>query len=274
MTEQGEVLAERYDDPAIAARHLEQVTSATLRVSSETPHPPVAEAEQLVADAAERAERAYRELVTDPAFIDYFRRATPIEAIETLQIGSRPARRKGKQSLEDLRAIPYTFAWTQSRHLLTGYYGLGAGLEPEVGKRPELVQQLYREWPFFRAMVDNAELGLAKSDLSIAREYTSLLGGNEGAQRIQSRIEAEHERSRKVIEAITGRQRPLEHVPWLRRSIDVRNPYVDPLNLIQVELMRRSAQIDEEAEPERAQRIDELLRLSIKGIAAGMRNTG
>ncbi len=273
MTEQGEVLAERYDDPAIATRHITQVTWATLLVSAEPPQPPDPAADELVARAAERAQAAYRRLVTDPAFVGYFRRATPIDTIETLQIGSRPSRRRGQQSLADMRAIPYTFAWTQNRHLITGFYGLGSGLEPELEADPERLRTLYQQWPFFQAMIDNAELALAKADPRIAGEYAALApGGAKG--RIATMIREEHKRTTRVVLGITGRNHLLEHVPWLRRSIDVRNPYVDPLNLIQVELMRRAAEVDPERDPERATRIDELLRLSIKGIASGMRNTG
>ena len=271
ITEQGEVLAERYDDPAIAYRHLEQVTWATMLVSATEPQPADPAAQRLIEEAAQRSMRAYRALIEDPAFVEYFSEATPIDAIETLPIGSRPSRRGGQRSLGDLRAIPYTFAWTQNRHMITAFFGLGAGLGPAAEEDPELLRRMYADWPFFRGVIDNAELALAKCDIGIAREYAALMEDRGAADRIWSMIESEYQRARRVVLAITGRDELLAGTPWLKRSIEVRNPYVDPLNLIQMELMRRSRDVPEEAD---AEPLDELLRLTIQGIAAGMRTTG
>ena len=290
ITEQGEVLAERYDDPQVARRHLEQITWATMLVSAGSREGGDAAAGvvgvsgergeggdggDLLEQAAERSRAAYRELIEDPAFIAYFEHATPIGTIESLQIGSRPSRRKsgdgGERKLSDLRAIPYTFAWTQSRHLLTAFYGLGTGLEPWADRDLERLRAMYREQPGFRATIDNAELALAKADPAIAREYAALVPDEKEGLRLWERFAAEYERSRRVVLAVTGRAQLLDSVAWLQRSIRVRNPYVDPLNLIQVELLRRKrTATGDEAREE----IEELLRLCVQGIAAGLRTTG
>ena len=290
LTEQGEVLAERYDDPEIALRHLEEITWATMLVSMRAEASQVPDAWLAVLEEASKAsEAAYRGLIADPAFLPYFSRATPIDTIESLPIGSRPSRRKAgsspdgsapKRSLSDLRAIPYTFAWTQNRHLLTGFHGLGTGLEAAGGDgsdRWATFGRMYGDWPMFRAIIDNAELALAKADPAIGHAYAELVEA-EGGLELWERFREEHERSRAAVLAITGRTELLEHVPWLQRSIRVRNPYVDPLNMIQVELMKRRASmaetLDADTSTPESESLEELLRLSVQGVAAGMRTTG
>jgi phosphoenolpyruvate carboxylase len=273
MTEQGEVLAERYDDPIIAQRHVEQVTWATLLVSGlpahEIPKEWTATAERL----ARNAFREYRALVDEPGFLDFFQEATPIDEIEQLGIGSRPSRRKGRKSLSDLRAIPWVFAWTQGRFILPAWFGLGAALvaaADDDGWEP--YQKLYQEWPYFQATIDNAALALAKTDMAVAAEYSRLVEDADLRDRVWGRIAAEHERSRRAVLNVKQVDDLLADVPWFAVSLKKRNPYVDPLNLMQVELTRRLRN-PKLSDPER-ERLQELLRLTIKGVAAGMRTTG
>jgi phosphoenolpyruvate carboxylase len=268
------VLAERYDDPQIAHRHLEQVTWATLLVSALPGAGPKEEWLHAMEKIAAAALRAYRDLVEQPGFLDFFNAATPIEEIEQLGIGSRPSRRSGKRTLGDLRAIPWVFAWTQGRFILPAWYGLGAALsEFAAGAGWPVAAEMYRGWPYFRATIDNAVLALAKTDLSIAGEYAHLVGDDALRQRIWGRIVAEHARSLEAVLQTTGASELLADVPWLERSLRARNPYVDPLNLIQVDLFRRLRN-EESLELADRDRLKHLLRLTVKGIAAGLRTTG
>lgn len=259
ITEQGEVLSERYDDPEVAFRHVEQVAWATLRVSAESTETIDPAWMEALANASAQSTDCYRTLRDDPAFLEYFDKGTPINTIETLPIGSRPSRRRGARELKDLRAIPYTFAWTQNRHLLTGWFGLGAGLSTIDS---DTRRAMYAGWPMFRGMIHNAELALAKCDMQIARHYAELAGGAESLRLYES-IAAEFERTRELVLDTAQRDDLLSGIDWLQRSVRVRNPYVDPLNLIQVELIRRGA------DPH-----GDLLRQSVQAIAAGLRNTG
>jgi phosphoenolpyruvate carboxylase len=259
ITEQGEVLAERYDDPEVAFRHVEQVAWATLLVSAEQAGKIDPSWMEQLSDASQASTACYRTLRDDPAFLAYFDKATPINTIETLPIGSRPSRRRGARELKDLRAIPYTFAWTQNRHLLTGWYGLGTGLG---GIDLETRRAMYAGWPMFRGMIHNAELALAKCDMQIARHYAELVDNGQ-SMRLFETICTEYDRTRALVLETAQRDDLLSGIAWLQRSVRVRNPYVDPLNLIQVELMRRG--LDPQGD---------LLRQSVQAIAAGLRNTG
>ncbi len=241
VTEQGEVLSERYDDPVIAHRHLEQIISATLLVSAIPGRAPdsawVAAMEQLSAESL----RKYRELVEHPGFLRYFDCATPISEIETLPIGSRPARRGQRKSLSDLRAIPWTFAWTQSRHFLPAWFGLGTAVRKFVDSNEEdwsTLRAMYAHWPMFRALIDNAELALAKADMRIAHSYASLIN-DESSNEVWQLISSEFDRSRGAILLIKETNELLADIEWLRSSVLKRNPYVDPLNLAQINLLRR-----------------------------------
>lgn len=286
LTEQGEVLAERYDDPQIAYRHLEQVLGAVLTGASVGPARPEAAWCALMETMAARSRVAYRELVDEPTFMGYFETASPIEEIEDLPIASRPARRRGERSLADLRAIPWVFAWTQNRSLIPAWYGLGTALgkAQSDGTSWELLKAMYRTWPFFQAVIDNASLALAKSDMYVAEQYARLEGEANLRQPTWQRIVEEFQRSRLAILDLTGRTELLANIPWFQRSIDVRNPYVDPLNLIQIEFLRRRRMRSEGDELAKADAgvdgdlpsdaIRDLLRLTVQGIAAGMRTTG
>ncbi len=275
ITEQGEVLAERYDDPPIARRHLEQMTWATLLVSA-------SHGRQVTPRWLEHLERLsalayaeYRSLVEHPAFIDYFVQSTPIEWIEQMPIASRPARRGGRRGLSDLRAIPWVFAWTQSRAMIPAWFGLGTAVERFVdgddSRRQEL-RAMYRDWAFFQATVDNAALALAKADMDIAHAYARLMS-EKNCEEIWARLDGEYHRSRRAVLDITGQASLLENIPWLQQSIRQRNPLIDPLNFLQIQLLdrlRRQRPTDVQTEEQMAH----LMRLTIQSIAAGMRTTG
>ncbi|HET7726856.1 MAG TPA: phosphoenolpyruvate carboxylase [Candidatus Limnocylindrales bacterium] len=284
FTEQGEVIATQYANPAIARRHLEQVTAATL-VASTPEHDEelaraVADGGAVLAELAAVSRSAYRALVDRPDFLTFFEHATPIVEIAGMTLGSRPARRPGGAdvpSIPDLgalRAIPWVFAWSQSRANLPGWYGLGTALEAYMergGRRAlERLAGLYRRWPFFASVLDNAELSLAKADLATFRRYADLVPGPQSSA-IRAAIEAEYERSTRLLLQVTGRDRLLGGHPVLARSIDLRNPYVDALSALQVELLARLRAAPAGPEVERLRRI---VGATINGVAAGLQNTG
>jgi phosphoenolpyruvate carboxylase len=276
ITEQGEVVSGRYANMALARRHLEQMVSAVLLTSGRRPRFVQEQAWATIMDElTDHAFRSYRALVTQPAFIRYFHEATPIDSIGALNIGSRPTRRKATQDISDLRAIPWVFAWTQSRVNLPSWYGVGAALAVWLGqeertKRMALLQEMYREWPFFRTVLDNVQMGLAKADIDIASLYADLTNPETSAQ-IFTDLRTEFQRTVSLVLEITGASQLLETEPVLRRGIKVRNPYVDPMNYIQVALLHR---LRAEADPEAAQRLRAAVLLSVNGIAAGLQNTG
>lgn len=269
LTEQGEVLAERYDDAQIAYRHLEQLTSATLLASATPAAAPGADSLALIEGLSARSYECYRELVDAPGFLSFFASATPIDEIEDLQIGSRPARRRGQRTLGDLRAIPWVFAWTQNRCLIPAWYGLGTALAELPEEAWASLGAMYREWPFFEATIDNAALALAKSDMFVAQCYAQLTEEPEVRDRFWALIDRERDLTRSAILKITGGTELLSQTPWFQGSIEVRNPYIDPLNLIQIELLKRRRSGGGEEE-----RLRHLLRLTVQGVAAGMRTTG
>jgi phosphoenolpyruvate carboxylase len=272
LTEQGEVVAAKYSTPEIAHRELELVVGAAL-VSRLLPQPTAERLrvfEELLERMASRSQEVYRDLVYGhPGFDCFFEQATPIQEIARLRLGSRPARRGGSQRIQELRAIPWVFSWTQSRIILPAWYGLGSALAQarEEAGLPAL-QEMERDWPFFAALLSNAEMGLAKADLTIGERYADLVEDETLREPIWARIRTEYERTRELVLAITGQARLLDRSPVLQRSIERRNPYVDPLSFIQVTLLRR-LRTDGASE--------ELVRpmlLTINGIAGGLRNTG
>ncbi len=276
LTEQGEVLADRYDDPNIAHRHLEQVIWSSLLAAGMPAATIPEEWFDLMCQLSESSIQAYHKLIDQPDFVPFFRQATPLSEIERLPIGSRPARRRGGNGLKDLRAIPWVFSWTQSRCLVPAWYGLGSAVEEAV-KDPAALSQLqsmYQEWPFIRATIDNAELALSKTDLEIAEQYAHLTSDSEGLSHIGKMIADEFERSRKAVLAISGNEELLDSTKWLQDSIRLRNRYIDPLNLIQIELLRRLQKVDPNAAEESEEGLRQLMRLTINGIAAGMRTSG
>jgi phosphoenolpyruvate carboxylase len=272
LTEQGEVIAAKYSTPQIAHRELELVVGAAL-VSRLLPQPTPERArafEELLEQMAGHSQAVYRDLVYgQPGFDRFFEQATPINEIARLRIGSRPARRGGSQRIEELRAIPWVFSWTQSRIILPAWYGLGSALaqaREQVGL--SVLQEMERDWPFFTALLSNAEMGLAKADLAIGRRYVDLVEDEPLRESIWERICTEYERTRELVLAITGQARLLDRSPVLQRSIERRNPYVDPLSFIQVTLLRRLRADDASEELVRP------MLLTINGIAGGLRNTG
>jgi len=273
LTEQGETVSFKYGLPGLAYRNLEAALAATLL--SGFPHvsgaEPPEEGAALLGDLSEHAFAAYRALVhEDGEFMPFFRQFTPIDELALLEIGSRPARRPaGEDDFGALRAIPWVFAWTQNRCLLPAWYGCGTAFAA-AGRRE--LRRLYREWPFFRSLVENLEMTLAKSSLDIAEGYLDLVDPGPDRERLYEAIAAEHERAVSGVLAIVGARELVDRHPVLQRSIRLRNPYVDPMNAIQVDLLRRYRDPDAtEAERERVRR--PLLR-SIAGIAAALRNTG
>lgn len=275
LTEQGEVLADRYDDAKIAYRHLEQVVWSSLLAAHSTSKKPDDQWLKTIDELAEVSFVKYRELLESDNFVEFFRCATPISEVEQLPIGSRPSRRKPGGGLSDLRAIPWVFSWTQSRCLIPAWYGIGAAMGAAVDDPDQLKQlrQMYAKWPFFRALVDNAELALAKSDLQIAGEYASLTEGNQALEPIRNAVSNEYREASRVVLALTGQEELLDGTPWLKEAIRIRNRYIDPLNLIQVELMRRGQKATDPTDQERED-LRHAIRLSINGIAAGMRTSG
>ena len=285
ITEQGEVIAARYFDQDIAYRNLEQIVHAVLMASAEQgagagETPP--EWAQVMEEVSDTAFRAYRALVyDDPHFVRFFQEATPVGELAQLNIGSRPPKRTASDRIEDLRAIPWVFSWMQSRYTLPGWYGVGAALAGYADKSPEhlmRLREMYRRWPFFTTMLDNSQMSLAKADMDIAARYARLVGDQKMAQRIYQTIAAEFERSVAIICRITDQDALLDNQPVLQKSIRLRNPYVDPLSFLQVELLRRLRALPPEGDSEelKAQRRDlrAAVLLSINGVAAGVKNTG
>jgi phosphoenolpyruvate carboxylase len=278
LTEQGETIASRYADPDLAHRHLEQIVNAVFLASVGRGYA-VTRPEwlQAMAQMSALARAEYRSLVYDlPGFIDYWRAATPLEEISHLSIGSRPAFRRGSNlQITRIRAIPWVFSWMQSRFNLPSWYGLGAALTDMVmaQENGSLLQDMYAGWPFFQALVDNAEMSLLKADMGIAALYSDLVPDRPLADQIFNRIRAEYERTRQAVLAITGHAELMDADPVIQHSIQLRNPYVDPLNHIQVEMLRRLRALSDPAGAE-GEAIREVLNITINGIAAGLRNTG
>ncbi|HMO84488.1 MAG TPA: phosphoenolpyruvate carboxylase, partial [Lacipirellulaceae bacterium] len=277
LTEQGEVLAERYDNPEIAHRHLEQVAWSVLTAISRPPQEPPAAWQALMERLSRESLAEYRALVDQPAFGDFFRTVTPVSDIERLPMGSRPAKRKASNRIEDLRAIPWVFSWTQCRCLLPAWYGLGGAFARLTAADPaalETLRTMYRQWSFFSAAIDNAALALAKSHMRVFRQYAQLGAAHGEFNALAEQIEAEFQAARGAVLAILNCRELLDDIPWLQRSIVVRNGYVDPLNLIQAELLVRRARLTEDADAAARDELEHLAQLTVKGVAAGMRTTG
>ncbi len=295
LTEQGEVIGSKYANREIGRRNLEMLVAATLEA---TLLPPAKAAPRPFLDAAAELSiasmTAYRRLVYEtPGFVDYFFGATPIREIAQLNIGSRPASRNPSQKIDDLRAVPWSFSWGQCRLTLPGWYGFGSAIEQflegggvEVGgdyksKKPKksgkatdrksrllLLQRMHAEWPFFRTLLSNMDMVLAKSDLALAARYAELVADKKLRTKVFSMIEAEWHRASNALNLVTGAKQRLEDNAEMRRSIAYRFPYIDPLHHLQVELMRRFRA------GEQNDRLQRGIHISINGVAAGLRNTG
>ncbi|SFR54893.1 phosphoenolpyruvate carboxylase [Halogeometricum limi] len=269
FTEQGEAIAEKYANPRIAERNLEQMLNAQVRARHEALHEPEDDVPDEWADAmdtmATAARAEYRGLLESDGFVSYFGQATPIGVIEDLNLGSRPASRSGERTVEDLRAIPWVFSWTQSRCIITGWYALGTGIQTYLDEGGDVatLREMYDEWPFFRTTLDNASLALARTDFGIAEHYAAL-ADDDLREAFYPRLQDEYERARDIVLNVSGRESLLKR-QWLDESLRRRNPYVDPLNLLQTHLLSQTHRTDAE---------ERTLRLTVKGIAAGMKNTG
>lgn len=280
ITEQGEVLSSRYAMQGIAYRSLEQATSALIQAAmlARTDHTDLYESKwkELMESISQTSLKKYQDLIfRDPDFLTYFKESTPLPEVGELNIGSRPSKRKNSDRFEDLRAIPWVFAWTQSRYLLPAWYAAGTGLQSFYqGKEENLdvMRDMYRHYSFFQSMIDSLQMALAKADLIIAKEYSGMVKDDAVRERIFSLIEEEYKLTSDLILKITGQQEILDNVPVIQESIRLRNPYVDPLSYMQVGLVSELRELREAGNDNPI-----LLRkvlLTINGIAAGLRNTG
>jgi len=271
VTEQGEIINEKYGLRSIALRTLEQVTGSVALATAMPNHRgnDMPEWHAMMGMIAAESRRAYRKLVYDtPNFYAYFRTATPIDLIERMRIGSRPSARRSQPGIEGLRAIPWVFSWTQSRYMLPGWYGLGTGLAKAALKfDDEAFRQMFSEWYFMRALIADAEMVLAKADLGISRLYSELAG--ELHEEFFPIIEREHELTRDLILEYSGHESLLQGDSTLQRSIMLRNPYVDPMSLMQVDLLSRWRESNHEDDS-----LFDALLASVNGIAQGLQNTG
>ena len=269
FTEQGEAIAEKYGNVRIGERELEQMLNAQLAARKEAIEQPTEDVPEEWVDAmdtmAAAARKEYQSLLETDGFVTYFGQATPISVIENLNLGSRPASRSGERKVEDLRAIPWVFSWTQSRCILPGWFALASGIDAYLddGGEIETLQGMYEQWPFFQTTLDNAAQALGRTDISIAEEYAEL-ADPELREEFFPRIRSEYDRAVELVTTIAGRENPISR-EWLRESLERRNPYVDPLNLLQKQLL---------GQDERSELDEQTLRITVKGIAAGMKNTG
>jgi phosphoenolpyruvate carboxylase len=275
LTEQGEVISDKYLLPGLARHNLELLVSAVLEASllhttSRQPQDTLARYDEVMDVASQAARSTYCALIDDPSLVDYFLSATPVQELGALNIGSRPSSRpEAGGGLDSLRAIPWVFGWTQSRQIVPGWFGLGSGLAAarEAG-HGDTLREMAREWWFMRALLSNVEMTLAKTDLTIARRYVETLVPAEH-QHLLEVIEAEHARTREQLDWVTEGHGPLQDHPILQRTLAVRDRYLHPLHALQVELLARTRQADEPDES-----TDRALLLTMGGIAAGLRNTG
>jgi phosphoenolpyruvate carboxylase len=275
LTEQGEVISTKYGNPDNGRRNLEVLLAATLEASLTDHENKVEPAEQfhgVMDQLSLLAFNAYRGLVYEtPGFTTYFRQSTVVSEIATLNIGSRPASRKASERIEDLRAIPWVFSWAQCRLMLPGWYGFGSAVDSYLGANPNgltTLRRMVHAWPFFKSLLSNMDMVLAKTDLAIASRYAELVSDESLRTSIFNRIKAEWELTRKHLLAILEQDEFLAENPMLKRSLQLRSPYMDPLNHLQVELLKRhrAGETDE--------RVARGIHLSINGIASGLRNSG
>ena len=287
LTEQGEIIASKFSNAEIGRRNLELLVAATLEASlaPQEANPArtsqLAQFEAVMAQLSDLAYHAYRHLVYEtPGFTEYFFSATPIAEIAELNLGSRPASRKANQRIEDLRAIPWGFSWGQCRLLLPGWFGFGSAIEAWINDgehaskddRIATLRAMYAEWPFFATLLSNMDMVLAKTDLAIASRYAELVADQDLRERIYKRITDEHGNTLRCLELITGNTERLAGNPLLARSIQNRFAYLDPLNHLQVELIKRNRALSAESRID--ERVHRGIQLSINGVAAGLRNTG
>jgi phosphoenolpyruvate carboxylase len=277
VTEQGEVLSTRYHDPDLAHRILEQMAYGVMlgihSAGGESRTPP--EWTEAMEEMSRAGFEAYAALVHgDPEFLVFWRQATPIDEISNLKLGSRPTYRRATQSVSDLRAIPWVFSWMQSRFNFPGWFGLGSALEAVLAKGPRgraRLREMHAGWPFFQTLIDNAQLTMRKADMGIAELYAGLVDDARIRRRMFGILSAEFARTERAILAVTGQKRLLGREPVLLRSVELRNPYIDPLNYIQVDMIRR---LRGGLPPQAADSVRAVIELTINGISGGLKNTG
>ena len=273
LTEQGEIIASRYANPDLAHRHLEQISSAVILASAPLPTQPVPEKWRIaIEEMSKIAQQTYRALIYEtPGFIEFWESATPLDEIKRLQIGSRPASRTKSGAVNQIRAIPWVFSWMQSRFNLPSWYSLGTGLA-SISEQA-LLKEMYEGWPFFKTLLNNTEMSLLKADMRISALYVDLVPDKKLANEIFSLIRDEYECTLEAVLSISGHQTLLELEPATRQAVHLRNPYVDPLNYIQVETLRRLRSLTDH-DASQANALHEIMALTINGIASGLRNTG
>ena len=277
ITEQGEVVTSRYTHSDIAFRHLQQLLNAVICSTGTRPNYPKYDRwVEIMDEVSELAYRKYRALVDHEDFIEYFHLATPIDLVGQMNLGSRPAKRRETHGIEDLRAIPWVFSWSQSRTNLPSWFGVGSAfenwirVEDQTTERTEELQDMYQQWPFFRSVLDNVHLGMGRADIQISELYSRLCK-RARSHELFAEIKTEFELTRRCLLQITGHQEILDTEPWLQNSIRRRNPYVDPMNYIQVALLEKLRKTDNPAEMETIQKV---ILQTINGIAAGLQNVG
>jgi phosphoenolpyruvate carboxylase len=275
ITEQGEVLNWKYSDPILAEWNLEIVIAASLEALTR-PEKTLAGADEGWESAMEQmstdAFHFYRQNIADnPDILPYFEQATPVNELDNARLGSRPARRSASRNLDELRAIPWVFGWMQSRHALPAWFGVGRALEhfaAQGSKQEQLLQNMFSKFALFNDLIRNVELAMSKADLAIAKLYASLVRDEGLRERVWRIVSEEFERTRRMLLVVKQQEKLLEKNPVLSRSIRLRNPYVDPMSLIQVDLLRRKQSGDE------SEQLNYALAATINGIAAGLHNTG
>jgi phosphoenolpyruvate carboxylase len=284
MTEQGEVVSQKYATPMVAKRNMEQLITAVVWTNLVTnreikKNPKLAGWEKLVAQLSQDSFIFYRQLVFEtPGFLDFYHQATPINILKITKIGSRPAARSAIQSFEQLRAIPWVFSWVQSRYIISAWYGVGHTFKKYMDENPEgleMLRQMYKQWPFFTSIIHNLEASLAKADLYIAQLYSSIVSDEELRKNIHETIEREQQLAVESVLLISEQKELLDYHKVLKESIKLRNPYVDPLNYIQVRFLQEKEQLSHAAGNDiKRAKIDEILLLTVNGIASGMKSTG
>ncbi len=284
LTEQGEVVSQKYATPMVAKRNMEQLITAVawtnLVTNREIKKNPKLQAwEQLMSKLSEDSFVFYRRLVFEtPGFLDFYQQATPIDILKITKIGSRPAARSTMQGFDQLRAIPWVFSWVQSRYIISAWYGVGHALSRYMDENPgglDTLKQMYKQWPFFTSVVHNLQASLAKTDLYIAQLYAGIVSDEHLRKLIHAKIEQEHRAAVDSVLLISGQKNLLDYHKVLQESIKLRNPYVDPLNYIQVRFLQEKIQFSGHAgHDQKLAKIDEILLLTVNGIASGMKSTG